>query len=109
MRDELLRLSFLSKRHDEDWALRNASLSVYEGEIVKIVSDDALTQHMIARLLGGLEKPDSGKIILNGREIEIASPYEGRKLGIHVIYSESDLIPNLSVLDNLYLDYAEPG
>ncbi len=108
MRKELLRLSRVSKRHNEDFSLRNVTLSIYEGETVKIVSDDALSQVVLARLLGGLEVPDSGEILLDGSKVVIDSPFQGRKLGIHVVYKRSDFIPNLSVNDNLYLDHTGP-
>ena len=101
---EVFRLECLSKRYDGDQALRNVSLSLYEGEIVQLMADSELSQSIFARILGGLTEPDTGEILFNGEPIRIETPLQGHRSGIHVVYKRNDLIPNLSVQDNLYLE-----
>ena len=104
MPKELLRLASVSKRHNTDLVLQNVSLSIFEGEVVTVVSDNVTSQNMLAKILGGLEQPDAGELHLDGSRISITSPFQGRKLGISVIYKKYDLLENLTVKDNLYLD-----
>lgn len=103
MRKEVLRLESVSKKINEVKVLKNVSMTIYEGEIVKLFGDEGQSKAMIVRLLGGVFQPDFGKIYVDGKEAAITSPHAGKKLGISIIHKKSDLIPNLSVLDNLFL------
>ena len=57
----------------------------------------------MVRIIAGAIKPDSGKLILEGNQIELDSPEDGIKAGIAVIYQELDLLPELTVIENLFL------
>lgn len=103
MRKEVLRLESISKKINEVRVLKNVSMTIYEGEIVKLFGDEGQSKAMIVRLLGGVFQPDFGKIYVDGKEVDITCPHDGKKFGISIIHKKSDLIPNLSVLDNLFL------
>ncbi len=103
MRKEVLRLDCVSKKINDVKVLKNISLTVYEGEIVKLFGDTGQSKAMVVRLLGGVFQPDFGKIYVDGREVELCCPYDGKKAGISIIHKKSDLIPNLTVMENLFL------
>jgi ribose transport system ATP-binding protein len=109
MRKEVLRLESISKKINEVKVLKNISMTVYEGEIVKLFGDEGQSEAMIVRLLGGVFQPEFGKIYVDGKEANITCPHDGKKLGISIIHKRSDLIPNLSVLDNLFLGRNDPN
>ncbi len=103
MRREVLRLDCVSKKINDVKVLKNISLTIYEGEIVKLFGDMGQSKAMVVRLLGGVFQPDFGKIYVDGREVEITCPNDGKKAGISIIHKKSDLIPNLTVMENLFL------
>jgi ribose transport system ATP-binding protein len=75
-------------------ALDGVSLEVFEGEIVALIGENGAGKSTLMKILGGVTKPDSGKITLSGQTTPINSPLEASRLGIEFIHQE------LSVLDN---------
>ena len=103
MKKEVLRLDCVSKKINDVKVLKNISLTIYEGEIVKLFGDVGQSKAMVVRLLGGVFQPDFGKIYVDGAEVSITCPNDGKKAGISIINKKSDLIPNLTVMENLFL------
>jgi len=79
------------------------SMTINEGEIVTLYGDEGQSKAMVVRLLGGVFQPDFGKIYVDGREVNMTCPRDGKELGISIIHKRSDLIPNLTVMENLFL------
>jgi len=84
-------------------ALDNVSLSVKKGEIHAIVGENGAGKSTLMKILGGLYDMDSGKLLVNGRECEIKSISDSIKAGISVIYQELNLMPSLTVAENIYV------
>lgn len=103
MQKEVLRLESVSKKINDVNVLKNVSMTVNEGEIVNLYGDEGQSKAMIVGLLGGVFQPDFGKIYVDGKEVGITCPRDGKELGISIIHKRSDLIPNLTVMDNLFL------
>ncbi|HEV3138893.1 MAG TPA: sugar ABC transporter ATP-binding protein, partial [Vicinamibacterales bacterium] len=57
----------------------------------------------LMKILGGAYRKDAGAILLDGKPVEIASPRDARDRGIRVIYQELNLVPHLSVAENIFL------
>jgi ABC-type sugar transport system ATPase subunit len=55
------------------------------------------------KILTAFHKADSGKIFMEGQEVNIKTPSDARKLGIEMIYQDFSLAPNLSISDNIFL------
>ena len=108
MKKEILRLENISKKINNVKVIKNVSFSIYEGEIVKLFGDEGQSKSILVRLLGGDLSPDFGKIFVGGSAVNITSPYVGKKLGISIIHKKSDLIPNLTVMENLFLGRSDP-
>lgn len=103
MRKEVLRLESVTKKINDVKVLKNVSMTIYEGEIVKLYGDEGQSKSMIVRLLGGVFQSDFGKIYVDGKEANITCPHDGKELGISIIHKRSDLVPNLTVMENLFL------
>jgi putative ABC transport system ATP-binding protein len=94
--------------------LRNVSLAVAPGEVVAIVGPSGSGKTSLLMLLGGLEQPTEGKVVIAGEDLtgmgedELAA-FRRRTIGI--VFQSFYLIPSLSALDNvsLALEIAEPG
>src|SRR5439155_546232 len=61
------------------------------------------------KIHAGVHQPDSGRILLGGRRVEIAGPAEARALGIAVVHQEPRLFPDLTVAENVYIGHAPAG
>jgi simple sugar transport system ATP-binding protein len=84
-------------------ANRGASLEVLPGEIHALVGENGAGKSTLMRILGGLMKPDSGRIEVNGRDVTGWSTNDAIAAGIGVVHQHFMLVPTLSVAENLVL------
>lgn len=105
-RDEvapLLQLDNVSKRFPGVQALDSVSLTCYPGEVLALVGENGAGKSTLIKILAGAHQPDSGTITFGGDRIGAFAPAAARKLGISVIYQEFNLVPGMSVLQNMFL------
>lgn len=84
-------------------ALDGVSLSVEKGEIHAIVGENGAGKSTLMKILGGLYGLDSGKLLIDGKEREIKSISDSLASGISVIYQELNLMPALTVAENIFV------
>lgn len=84
-------------------ALDDVSFQVRKGKVNVLIGENGAGKSTLMKILAGVERPTSGNILLDGREIHLHSPLDATRLGIGIIYQELNLCPNLSVMDNIYL------
>jgi ribose transport system ATP-binding protein len=84
-------------------ALHNAELDLYKGEVLGLVGENGAGKSTLVKILGGALQPDAGDITLMGEFVKISSPQEAQRYGISIIYQEFNLIPILSVHENIFL------
>jgi len=84
-------------------ALNNVNYKIYKGKINTLVGENGAGKSTLMKILVGIEQSTGGKIILEGKEINIRSTQDAAKLGIGMIFQELDLCPNLSVAENIFL------
>ena len=89
-------------------ANRAVSLSVGEGEVVALLGENGAGKSTLMKVLFGLLAPDEGAILINGRETVIDSPTTAMRCGLGMVFQQFNLIPALTVLDNLLLAYPKP-
>ncbi|MDO5022711.1 MAG: sugar ABC transporter ATP-binding protein [Eubacteriales bacterium] len=98
-------LSFrgISKAFPGVQALNNVSFDVLPGCVHAIVGENGAGKSTLLKIINGLYKADKGEIYLNGKEFIAGGPSDALKAGISMIYQELNIIPDMTVLDNLYL------
>ena len=96
----------ISKAFPGAQALRRVNLRLLPGEIHALVGENGAGKSTLMKILSGAYQRDSGRILLDGREVEIASPNQGLRLGIATIYQEANLAPRLTVAENVYMGRA---
>ena len=84
-------------------ALDNANFDLLENEIHAIVGENGAGKSTLIKVITGVHKPNSGKILLNGKLIKWNSPIESQKKGISAIYQDPTLFAELSVAENMFM------
>lgn len=84
-------------------ALDDVSLTLRRGEILCLVGENGAGKSTLMKVLTGVDQPDSGRIIYDGREIHPKSPQHAQSLGISTVYQEVNLCTNLTVAENILL------
>ncbi|HLF03350.1 MAG TPA: sugar ABC transporter ATP-binding protein [Anaerolineales bacterium] len=102
---DILVMEGISKTFPGVQALDNVSLTLKRGEILCLVGENGAGKSTLMKVLTGVDRPDSGRIILDGKEIHTRSPQHAQSLGISTVYQEINLCPNLTVAENILLGH----
>jgi ABC-type sugar transport system ATPase subunit len=93
----------LSKRYGAVQALSGANLSLHAGEVHALMGTNGAGKSTLVKILTGAVVPDEGQILVDGTPLVHGDPRTSLAAGIACIYQESNLVPALSVLDNVML------
>jgi ABC-type sugar transport system ATPase subunit len=99
----LLRLAGISKRFGGVMALAEVSFELRAGEIHALLGENGAGKSTLIKGLGGIYRPDAGRILIDGLPASIHSVADAGRCGVRIIHQELALAPNLSVAENLYL------
>ena len=100
-----LQFSNLSKSFPGVKALQDVSFAVDESSVHALMGENGAGKSTLLKILSGLYRPDSGQLLLNGQPQHFKSTTDAIRAGIAVIYQELQLVPELSVAENLYLGH----
>ena len=103
MQEYYLKMSGITKQFPGVRALDGVDFMLRQGEVHAIVGENGAGKSTLMNMLGGTLTPDSGSIELDGRAVSIAGPGESLRLGIGFVHQESNLLGNLTVLENVFL------
>ena len=101
--EPLLKMSGITKTFPGVRALSNVSFDLNKGELHALVGENGAGKSTLMKILSGLYKADEGDLFLKGEKIVSTGLREMINLGIGVIYQELNLIPYLSVSENIFL------
>ena len=93
----------ISKRFGAVCALRDVSFAARPGTVHALCGENGAGKSVLSKILAGVYRPDSGRIEVQGREVAFSSPAEAVRAGISMLYQESDLAPDLTVAENIFL------
>ena len=99
----LIRMRGIAKAFGAVQALRGADLSLWPGEVLGLVGDNAAGKSTLMKVLTGVHRPDGGEILFEGRPVAFHSPRDSRALGVEMIYQNLALAQNLDVVANVFL------
>ncbi|ATY85121.1 sugar ABC transporter ATP-binding protein [Kyrpidia spormannii] len=99
----LLRVEHLRKSFGAVQALHDVSLEVWPGEVVALVGDNGAGKSTTVKIISGVERPDGGKIFVDGRRVTLSGPADAERLGIQTVYQDLALCDNLDIVSNLFL------
>ncbi len=104
----LLAVHRLSKRFPGVQALKEVDFDVRPGEVHVLLGENGAGKSTLVKILTGAQQRDEGEILWHGQPVEIPDPHTAQKLGISVIYQEFNLVPYMTVAENIFLG-REPG
>lgn len=92
------------KKYGGVFALKNGNLKLNPGEAHALVGENGAGKSTLMKVLAGAVSRDGGTILIDGKEVDIHSAADSRKMGISVVYQEFALAPDLTVAENIYID-----
>jgi ABC-type sugar transport system ATPase subunit len=99
----LLEMRQIDKSFPGVHAIENVSMKLHHGEVLGLVGENGAGKSTLIKVLGGAHLPDSGNILIEGTSVDIISPTVAQQAGISIIYQEFNLIPDLTVRENIFL------
>jgi len=99
----LLEVRNIVKRFGGLTAVANVSMGVEAGEVVGLLGDNGAGKSTLIKVISGVYRADEGKVLFQGREVEINSPTDALAMGIETIYQDLALAENLNTPSNIFL------
>ncbi|ARJ41934.1 ribose ABC transporter ATP-binding protein RbsA [Pantoea alhagi] len=99
----LLQLKGIEKSFPGVKALNGAALSVYPGRVMALVGENGAGKSTMMKVLTGIYKRDAGSLQWLGEETHFSGPKASQEAGIGIIHQELNLIPQLSIAENIFL------
>jgi D-xylose transport system ATP-binding protein len=101
----LLSVEGVSKHFGPVQALEGVDFEVRGGEVMALVGDNGAVKSTLVKTIAGINAPDEGRILFEGRPVKISSPSDAVQLGIATVYQDLALCDNLDVVANLFLGH----
>ena len=103
MSKEVVRMEGITKEFPGVRALSDAKFSLDAGEVHALVGENGAGKSTLMKVLTGVYSKDSGKIFLEGREVEFHNVKEAQNAGVIMIHQELNLMNHLSVAENIFI------
>jgi len=100
--DSVLKLEGITKLFPGVKALDAVSFDIRRGEVHALVGENGAGKSTLMHIIGGVYRPTSGRIFLEGEEVSFRNAHEAHLRGIRVVYQELSVVPNLSAAENIF-------
>src|SRR6478609_5013589 len=94
---------YITKRFAGVTALENVQLEIEAGKVTAIISENGAGKSTLMKILSGVYSDFDGHIIFKGNSVRFSNPREAQECGIAIIHQELNLIPYLSITENIFL------
>jgi ABC-type sugar transport system ATPase subunit len=101
---KLLEVQELTRRFPGVLALNQVDFDVHAGEVHALVGENGAGKSTMINILAGVLQPSGGKVLLDGTPIVFHNPADAQHAGISVIFQEFNLVPHLSVAENIFIN-----
>ncbi len=99
----LLETRDISKSYGSNWVLFHVNFQLDAGQSVAIIGENGAGKSTFAKILTGVIRPDTGRLLVGGKSLSFASPRDALQQGIAFIPQELAYVPHLSVAENILL------
>lgn len=100
---EILSIQGVGKTYSEP-VLVDVTLALYPGKVLALTGENGAGKSTLSKIIGGLTNATTGKMVYQGQPYAPANRKEAEKLGIRMVMQELNLLPTLSVAENLFLE-----
>jgi ribose transport system ATP-binding protein len=100
---QLLTVEGISKGFPGVQALDGVNFELDRGEVLALVGENGAGKSTLMKILSGIYTMDSGSIHIEGQEVDVAGPKVAQRLGISIIHQEMNLLPHLTVAQNIFI------
>jgi erythritol transport system ATP-binding protein len=101
--DIVLRVEAVTKAYPGTTALKSVDFAVRRGAVNVLVGENGAGKSTLMKIIAGAEQPTTGKVVLNGVEVVLASSAQALEHGIGIVFQELNLFPNLSIVENIFI------
>ncbi|MFV0431083.1 MAG: sugar ABC transporter ATP-binding protein [Alphaproteobacteria bacterium] len=101
----LLELKNIHKHFSGIYALKEANLTIYPGEVIALVGENGAGKSTCVKVMTGLYKPDVGQIFYKGKEIHFSNALDATQKGIAAIHQETVLFDDLNIAENIFMGH----
>lgn len=105
----ILEMKGITKRFSGVTALDNCELTLSKGEVHCLVGENGAGKSTLVKILCGIYQRDAGTVIFDGQEVSFANPKQAMNDGIFIVHQELNLIPHLSVAQNIFIGKETAG
>jgi ribose transport system ATP-binding protein len=99
----MLRIENITKKFSGVTALDNVSMQIEEGKVIAIIGGNGAGKSTLMKILSGVYITYEGKIFLHNKQVHFNTTAEAQKNGIAIIHQELNIIPHLSIAENIFL------
>ncbi len=103
MNSPLVLMEGIEKSFTGVHALSQCQFELQAGEVMALVGENGAGKSTLMKILTGVYKKDSGHVFYKGQEVDIPNPAAAQHLGISIIHQELNLMPHLTVAQNIYI------
>jgi len=101
--DLLVEMVGIEKRFPGVHALEDARFELKAGEVHALVGENGAGKSTLMKILAGIHQPDAGSVRFRGEEVVIPNPRAAQQLGISIVHQELNLMPHLTVAQNIFI------
>ena len=99
----ILELTGATVRFGADAVIDGVGLRLFPGEVHSLMGENGAGKSTVIKAITGVYQLDAGRLELDGEVVRFASPHDAQRAGIGTVYQEIDLLPNVSVAENISL------
>lgn len=103
MNETLVKMKNISKEFPGVKALEDVDLNAYNGRVMALLGENGAGKSTLMKILTGVYERSSGEIYYKGEKVNFNSPKESQEKGIGIIHQELNLLPNLTIGENIFL------
>lgn len=103
MTEVLLEMKNIQKHFAGVHALDDVSLTVNTGEVHALIGENGAGKSTLMKVLTGIHEKDGGEVFYRGEAVDVKGPQDAQALGINMIHQELNLMPHLTVAENIFI------
>lgn len=105
MGEVIMELQNVTKYFPGVIALNDMSFHIRTGEVHGLIGENGAGKSTLIKVFTGVNQPEKGKIIIDGKEVVLSNPNIAKGYGVGCIYQELNIVPDLSITDNLFINF----